>query len=133
MITRGKTYDTGNYYPRSGPCGGRAVHRRAGYANNSSLYHTIASILICKYVLFRPVLHGSRTADDLGDLLRDRALTGAVVLQQSARMTAMDSATKSANDMIRALQLEYNRTRQGSITQEITEIIGGAAAVQSNE
>ena len=40
-------------------------------------------------------------------------------------MTAMDSATKSANDMIRDLQLEYNRTRQGSITQEITEIIGG--------
>ena len=33
-------------------------------------------------------------------------------------------------DRIRELQLEYNRTRQGSITQEITEIIGGAAAVQ---
>ena len=33
--------------------------------------------------------------------------------------------------MIRELQLEYNRTRQGSITQEITEIIGGAAAVQN--
>ena len=49
---------------------------------------------------------------------------------RATRMTAMDSATKSANDMIRDLQLEYNRTRQGSITQEITEIIGGAAAVQ---
>ena len=47
--------------------------------------------------------------------------------------TAMDSATKSANDMIRDLQLEYNRTRQGSITQEITEIIGGASAVRSQE
>ena len=46
-------------------------------------------------------------------------------------MTAMDSATKSANEMIRELQLEYNRTRQASITQEITEIIGGAAAVQN--
>ena len=46
-------------------------------------------------------------------------------------MTALDSATKSANDMIRELQLEYNRTRQGFITQEITEIIGGAAAVQN--
>ena len=50
---------------------------------------------------------------------------------KGARMTAMDSATKNANDMIRELQLEYNRTRQGSITQEITEIIGGAAAVQN--
>ena len=58
------------------------------------------------------------------------AMTESYCAEQSARMTAMDSATKSANDMIRDLQLEYNRTRQGSITQEITEIIGGAAAVQ---
>ena len=59
------------------------------------------------------------------------AMTESYCAEQSARMTAMDSATKSANDMIRDLQLEYNRTRQGSITQEITEIIGGAAAVQN--
>ena len=45
----------------------------------------------------------------------------------------MDSATKSATDMIHALQLEYNRTRQGAITQEITEIIGGASAVQTSD
>ena len=61
------------------------------------------------------------------------AMTESFCAEQSARMTAMDSATKSANDMIRGLQLEYNRTRQGSITQEITEIIGGAAAVQNRE
>ena len=61
------------------------------------------------------------------------AMTESYCAEQSARMTAMDSATKSANDMIRDLQLEYNRTRQGSITQEITEIIGGAAAVQNQE
>lgn len=61
------------------------------------------------------------------------AMTESFCAEQSARMTAMDSATKSAHDMIHELQLEYNRTRQGSITQEITEIIGGAAAVQSNE
>ena len=61
------------------------------------------------------------------------AMTESFCAEQRARMTAMDSATKSANDMIHELQLEYNRTRQGSITQEITEIIGGAAAVQSNE
>ena len=59
------------------------------------------------------------------------AMTESLCAEQSARMTAMDSATKNANDMIRELQLEYNRTRQGSITQEITEIIGGAAAVQN--
>ena len=61
------------------------------------------------------------------------AMTESFCAEQSARMTAMDLATKSAHDMIHELQLEYNRTRQGSITQEITEIIGGAAAVQSNE
>ena len=61
------------------------------------------------------------------------AMTESFCAEQSARMTAMDSATKNANDMIRELQLEYNRTRQGSITQEITEIIGGAAAVQDRE
>ena len=61
------------------------------------------------------------------------AMTESFCAEQSARMTAMDSATKSATEMIHDLQLEYNRTRQGSITQEITEIIGGAAAVQSNE
>ena len=61
------------------------------------------------------------------------AMTESFCAEQSARMTAMDSATKSANDMIHELQLEYNRTRQVSITPEITEIIGGAAAVQSNE
>ena len=60
-------------------------------------------------------------------------VTESYCAEQSARMTAMDSATKSANDMIRDLQLEYNRTRQGSITQEITEIIGGAAAVQKRD
>ena len=61
------------------------------------------------------------------------AMTESFCAEQSARMTAMDSATKSANDMIHELQLEYNRTRQGSITQEITEIIGGAAAVQKRD
>ena len=46
----------------------------------------------------------------------------------AARRNAMDSATKNAGDMIEALSLKYNRARQGAITQEITEIIGGAEA-----
>ena len=61
------------------------------------------------------------------------AMTESFCAEQSARMTAMDSATKSATDMIHALQLEYTRTRQGAITQEITEIIGGASAVQTSD
>lgn len=45
-----------------------------------------------------------------------------------ARMTAMGSATKNATEMINQLQLTYNRARQASITQEITEIVAGANA-----
>lgn len=46
--------------------------------------------------------------------------------EQHARMMAMDSATKSAKDMIQELNLAYNRARQAAITQEITEIVSGA-------
>lgn len=46
----------------------------------------------------------------------------------AARRMAMDSATKNANEMIENLQLEYNRVRQGKITQEITEIVAGAGS-----
>ena len=45
----------------------------------------------------------------------------------AARRNAMDSAGKNASDMIERLQLEYNRARQGAITQEITEIVAGSA------
>ena len=44
----------------------------------------------------------------------------------SARRMAMDSASKNAQQMINDLQLEYNRARQGAITQEITEIVAGS-------
>ena len=46
--------------------------------------------------------------------------------EQAARRTAMDSATKNADEMIEGLSLQYNRARQGAITQEITEIVAGA-------
>ena len=45
-------------------------------------------------------------------------------------MTAMKSATDNANDIINSLSLSYNRARQAAITQEITEIVGGAAALE---
>ena len=57
------------------------------------------------------------------------SLVEAYVSEQSARMAAMDEASKSAEDMLAGLQIHYNRVRQASITQEMTEIIGGAAAL----
>ena len=50
--------------------------------------------------------------------------------EHAARMTAMKSATDNANDIINSLSLSYNRARQAAITQEITEIVGGAAALE---
>jgi len=49
--------------------------------------------------------------------------------EQSARMTAMDSASKNASEMIDKLTLTFNRTRQAVITKELIEIISGAAAL----
>lgn len=49
--------------------------------------------------------------------------------EQAARMVAMKAATDNAGEMIKELQLVYNKARQASITQELTEIVSGAAAV----
>lgn len=57
------------------------------------------------------------------------ALQEAVASENGARMTAMDSATNNAEEMLAKLELQYNRARQGSITQELTEIIAGANAI----
>ncbi len=57
------------------------------------------------------------------------ALVEAVASENGARMQAMDSATNNAEDIISDLSLKYNRARQGSITQELTEIIAGAEAL----
>ncbi len=57
------------------------------------------------------------------------ALVEAVASENGARMQAMDSATSNADDMIDDLTLQYNRARQGNITQELTEIIAGAEAL----
>ncbi|MDD6812363.1 MAG: ATP synthase F1 subunit gamma [Lachnospiraceae bacterium] len=56
-------------------------------------------------------------------------LVEALASENGARMQAMDSATSNAEEMIDHLSLMYNRARQGSITQELTEIIAGANAI----
>ncbi len=56
------------------------------------------------------------------------ALLESVAAEHAARMTAMDSATSNASDMIDSLTLVMNRARQAKITKEIIEIVSGAAA-----
>ena len=51
--------------------------------------------------------------------------------EHGARMSAMDKATENANDLLRDLKIAYNKARQESITNEILEIVGGAAALDS--
>ena len=58
-----------------------------------------------------------------------RSLLENAASEQGARMTAMDTATRNAGDMIKRLPLNYNRTRQAAITKELIEIISGAQAV----
>ncbi|WP_298731655.1 ATP synthase F1 subunit gamma [uncultured Subdoligranulum sp.] len=54
------------------------------------------------------------------------ALVESFCSEQNARMTAMDTATDNARTLLKELSLQYNRARQSAITQEITEIVGGA-------
>jgi len=57
------------------------------------------------------------------------AMLEAAASEHGARMTAMDSATRNAGDMIDKLTMRYNRARQANITKELIEIISGAEAL----
>jgi F-type H+-transporting ATPase subunit gamma len=59
-----------------------------------------------------------------------RAALESVASELGARMSAMDSATRNAGEMIGRLTLQYNRARQAAITKELLEIIGGAEALK---
>jgi F-type H+-transporting ATPase subunit gamma len=58
-----------------------------------------------------------------------RSLLDSFASEHGARMVAMDKATENAGDLLKALKVEYNRARQAAITKEISEIVGGAAAL----
>ena len=97
-----------------------------------------------------PIVPMETPADDVGDFIYEpskpelldrllpmyveievfRGLLESVASEHGARMTAMDSATNNASDMIDRLTLQYNRARQAAITTELMEIIGGAEALK---
>ena len=72
------------------------------------------------FTVFDTIIH-----EYLGGLIYG-ALCESVTSEHGARRTAMDAATKNAEEMIGDLSLKYNRARQGAITQEITEIVAGS-------
>ncbi|MBC8044991.1 MAG: ATP synthase F1 subunit gamma [Rhizobacter sp.] len=61
-----------------------------------------------------------------------RVLLESNAAEQGARMTAMDAATENAKELLRLLNLSYNRARQAAITKEILEIVGGAEALKQS-
>ena len=79
---------------------------------------------------------GNRKATPLGALLPTyvrtqlfQYLLETVASEHGSRMTAMESATRNANEVIDALTLRYNKARQAAITREIIEIVSGAEAL----
>ena len=77
------------------------------------------------------------TPEEVFDMLASKFVKGILysgliesyVSEHSARMNAMDNATNNAEKIVKKLTLNYNRARQAAITQEISEIVGGAASV----
>ncbi|GAB4388784.1 MAG: ATP synthase F1 subunit gamma [Thermodesulfovibrionales bacterium] len=61
-----------------------------------------------------------------------RALLESQASEEAARMTAMENATKSANEMIDSLTLQYNKARQATITKELMDIVGGVEALKES-
>ncbi|ACF13342.1 ATP synthase F1, gamma subunit [Chloroherpeton thalassium ATCC 35110] len=61
-----------------------------------------------------------------------RVLLESNAAEQASRMTAMDSATDNAKELLRSLSITYNRARQAAITKEILEIVGGANALEQS-
>lgn len=83
-----------------------------------------------EYIIFEPSLE-EVFEEVVKEYLKERVYYAAILAkssEHSARMTAMDGATHNANDLLGKLQLKYNRIRQSSITQEISEIVGGSEA-----
>jgi F-type H+-transporting ATPase subunit gamma len=59
-----------------------------------------------------------------------RSMLDSLASEHGARMVAMDKATENAGDLLRAFRLAYNQARQAAITREISEIVGGVAALE---
>ena len=76
-----------------------------------------------------PLIEVSHLRKRYGESVVYQALAENVACEMASRMVAMKSASDNAGALIDELQLIYNKARQASITQELAEIVGGAAAV----
>ena len=92
---------------------GRQGRATAGTTSTSRMPQTVIDELLVRYV----------------EALIYQAVAENMASEQSARMVAMKAATDNAGNVINELKLVYNKTRQAAITKELSEIVGGAAAV----
>ena len=82
------------------------------------------------FILFEPSIENLINSFAIMEIKQQllNFLINAKASEQGSRMAAMDGATKNADEMLDSLKLKYNRVRQSAITQEISEIVGGAEA-----
>lgn len=93
-------------------------------------YESISSYKSNTYIEYEP--KGKKFLENILNMYLKQTLLNLMLnskaSEQGARMAAMDGATRNANDLLDKLNLKYNRIRQSMITQEISEIVGGAEA-----
>ena len=125
----------------------RGVNRQNIFEEDADRYHFMSVLALCKkisgfrlhaFVLMSNHIHLLiEPHEEALDMIIPKYIAGqihgalieALASENGARMQAMDNATSNAEDMIDDLTLKYNRARQGSITQELTEIIAGSQAL----
>ena len=78
----------------------------------------------------RDTIFGINSLPQYAESLIYGAIVDAKTAEHAAGMTAMQTATDNAKNVINDLTIQYNRARQAAITQEITEIVGGASALE---
>jgi F-type H+-transporting ATPase subunit gamma len=102
---------------------------RASSSGASDLSATNQPLILVDYIYEQPPAEiFARLLPRLVETQIFRALLESIASEQGARMTAMDSASKNARELIDSLTLNMNRVRQAAITNEIIEVVSGAAA-----
>ncbi len=111
----------------------RCCHCRAPWKARPSESDNVADRVQNREFIFEPDKNAllERLVPMYIEITLLRALYESMASELGARMTAMDSATKNASEMISKLTLQYNRARQAAITTELMEIIGGAEALSA--
>ena len=99
------------------------------YASRTPLYASSAASFDFMYEPERDTLLADLLPRQIATQVY-RALLESAASEHGARMTAMESATKNAEEMIASLTLQYNRARQAYVTKELMEIVSGAEALK---